>query len=45
MSGKIRFAMVGAGWRGEFYARIAKELPDLFELTGTWLHSPEKADA
>ena len=42
---KIRFGMVGAGWRGEFFARIAQELPEQFELTGTWLHSPEKAEA
>ena len=45
MNDKIRFALVGSGWRAEFYARIARELPDQFELTGTWHHSPEKGEA
>lgn len=29
---KIKFSLVGAGWRSAFYFRIAKELPNLFEI-------------
>lgn len=42
---KYRFAMVGGGWRGEFFARIARMMPDTFELVGTWLRSPDKREA
>jgi len=41
----IRFAIVGAGWRSEFYLRIAKELPDRFSVAGVLVRSMEKADA
>ncbi len=40
-----RFALVGGGWRSEFYARIARKMPEKFHLTATWVHSPEKAEA
>lgn len=33
-SGRIRFGIVGSGWRSEFFLRIARELPDRFEVTG-----------
>lgn len=33
--------LVGSGWRAAFYARLARKMPDLFQLTGTWLHRPE----
>jgi predicted dehydrogenase len=32
----IRFAVVGTGWRSEFYARVAKALPEQF-LMVAWL--------
>ena len=30
---KVRYAVVGSGWRSLFYIRIAKALPETFELT------------
>ena len=42
---KIRFALIGSGWRAEFYIRIAKQLPALFDLTGVMIRDPEKARA
>jgi len=31
----IKFGIVGAGWRCEFYLRIARALPARFEVMGT----------
>jgi predicted dehydrogenase len=31
----IPFAIVGRGWRGAFYERVAAALPDRFRITGT----------
>jgi hypothetical protein len=42
--GKIRFAIVGSGWRSEFFLRIARELPDRFEVTGLVTRSEETGD-
>src|SRR5688572_3578708 len=39
----ISFAIIGAGWRSEFFARVARELPDHFRLTGLLSRSAEKA--
>jgi len=36
---KRRIAIVGTGWRSEFYVRIAKACPEMFELCGIWYHS------
>ena len=41
---KVRFAVVGSGWRSFFYIRIAKALPEIFELTALLCRSREKAD-
>ena len=41
----IKFAILGAGWRSEFFARVARELPDQFQMTGLLSRSREKADA
>lgn len=40
----IRFAVIGSGWRSLFYVRIAKALPDIFELTALLCRGQEKAD-
>ena len=43
MSEKIRFVMVGSGWRSLYYARIAKALPERFELCAMLCRTEEKA--
>jgi hypothetical protein len=39
---KIRFGLIGSGWRAEFYMRIAKAIPDIFELTDVLIRDEEK---
>ncbi len=39
---KKRFVLIGSGWRAEFYIRIAKALPGLFELAGVMIRDAEK---
>ena len=38
----IQFGIVGAGWRTEFYLRIARALPERFHITGVVVRNPEK---
>lgn len=45
MTAPARFALVGGGWRAEFFARIARELPDQFQLAGVVQRDPAKAAA
>lgn len=40
---KIRFAVAGTGWRSLFYVRIAKWLPEQFELTGVLCRTKDRA--
>jgi len=40
--GAIEFGIVGAGWRTEFYLRIARALPARFRITGVVVRNPEK---
>jgi hypothetical protein len=40
--GAIEFGIVGAGWRTEFYLRIARALPDRFRVTGVVVRNPER---
>ena len=39
----IRFALIGSGWRSEFYIRIASLCPELFSLTSVLVRSEERA--
>lgn len=41
---KIRFVIVGSGWRSLYYVRISKALPQYFELCGMFCRTKEKAD-
>lgn len=41
---KIRFALIGSGWRAEFYIRIAKALPEIFELTNVLVRDKGKGE-
>ena len=41
---KIRYALIGSGWRAEFYIRIAKALPEQFELTGVLIRDKAKGE-
>lgn len=38
----IKFGIVGAGWRSEFYLRIAALLPKEFSVSGIVIRNPEK---
>lgn len=42
---KIRYAVVGNGWRAMFFVRAALNLPEIFELTGVLCRTKEKARA
>lgn len=41
---KYSFIIVGSGWRSMYYVRIAKALPDIFELQAMLCRTQEKAD-
>lgn len=41
----IEFAIVGAGWRAEFFLRIARLLPDRFKIVGMAVRNAEKGRA
>ena len=42
--GKIKFVIVGSGWRSLYYVRIAKALPERFELCAMLCRTQEKAE-
>ncbi|MBQ7508705.1 MAG: Gfo/Idh/MocA family oxidoreductase [Spirochaetales bacterium] len=43
MTERVRFVIVGSGWRSLYYARIAKALPERFELCAMLCRTEEKA--
>ncbi len=42
---KINLSVIGAGWRAEFFFRIARELPSLFNISGVMTRSRERSEA
>ena len=40
---KIRYIIVGSGWRSQFYVRIAKAMPERFEAAAMLCRTEEKA--
>lgn len=42
---KIRYAVIGNGWRAMFFVRAALNLPEIFEVTGVLCRTQEKAEA
>jgi len=41
---KISFGLYGSGWRSEFFLRVAKALPERFEIVGVVTRNDEKAE-
>lgn len=41
----ISFAIVGSGWRSEFFLRIAEQLPKMFRVAGMVVRDEEKGQA
>jgi len=39
---KTKFVIIGGGWRSEFYLRIAKEMPERFEVSGMVIRNDVK---
>lgn len=44
MKDRIRFGIVGSGWRTEFFLRIAQLLPDRFDVAAVMARRPERAE-
>lgn len=38
----IKYGIIGAGWRSEFYLRIAELLPSKFSVSGIYIRNSEK---
>jgi predicted dehydrogenase len=44
VSGPVRFTIVGCGWRSEFFLRLARAVPDRFEVVAVVAHSARDAE-
>ncbi|MBQ6795214.1 MAG: gfo/Idh/MocA family oxidoreductase, partial [Clostridia bacterium] len=40
----ITFAVIGGGWRSEFYLRIAQALPEEFTVAGVYIRREEQRE-
>ena len=40
----IKYGIVGAGWRSEFYLRIAALMPNTFKVSGIYIRSKQKQE-
>lgn len=40
----IKYGIVGAGWRSEFYLRIAALMPDIFKVSGIYIRNKQKRE-
>lgn len=40
----IKYGIVGAGWRSEFYLRIAALMPDAFKVSGIYIRNRQKRE-
>ena len=38
----IKYGIIGAGWRSEFYLRIASLIPEKFSVSGIYVRNSEK---
>jgi predicted dehydrogenase len=38
----VRFGLIGAGWRADFFFRIAQALPERFEVAGVYARNPDR---
>src|SRR3954451_22798271 len=44
LSAPTRFGLIGTGWRSEFFARLARQAPEAFQVTGVVSRRPERAE-
>lgn len=42
---KVEFGIIGTGWRTEFFLRIAKALPERFEISSIMVRDESKGKA
>ncbi|HNW87098.1 MAG TPA: Gfo/Idh/MocA family oxidoreductase [Candidatus Limiplasma sp.] len=42
---KVKYGLIGSGWRAEFYLRIARLVPDQFEVTAVMVREQAKGEA
>ena len=38
----INYVIIGGGWRAEFYLRIAKAIPEKFNVSAICVRNPER---